>query len=167
MESDKYWFSGVYRHFKCWAFYLYIIIVLFKPLTLSGKKCSAKGNYWAYGSKNNNKKLPRSNFCLQDPILSLATKTVSYCPESIGSIYSFSTKCLPNTQVWILIIYQPLFFQLKSGISWKRSEWFTMHLEQWQSRDKNCPSTCNRNVLFLLPVCHAVYKRGCCQSGCA
>lgn len=42
-----------------------------------------------------------------------------------------------------------------------------MHLEQWQSRDKNCPSTCNRNVLFLLPVCHAVYKKGCCQSGCA
>lgn len=50
----------------------------------------------------------------------MATNTVSCFLEMTGSLCSFSSKCLPITQVWLTMVYLPVVLSSKNVASWKR-----------------------------------------------
>lgn len=69
-----------------------------------------------------------SNFCLNAWVLSLTTNTVSYLPPS-HRLHSFSRKCLPCMQTWIIIVFLS-FFQVKMVLH-RENNSFSSKLKQF------------------------------------
>lgn len=104
-----------------------------------------------------------SHFCLKVWTLSLETNTENSCfpwSDMTGSLHLWG-RCLLNTQVWIIIVYE-LFF-IEKWCSMKKSNLFSLQLNHTSTVlffDNNCTLICSRGALSVFPILsHRVLKR--------
>ena len=62
---------------------------------------------------------PNCNFCWKAPSLSMATNLVSCFPWS-DRFSSFLRKCLPNIQIWMIIVCSWVILSDKNAVPWKK-----------------------------------------------